>query len=103
MADRLAGPVSQSSTVKPTLPMGVITLYVIVVGSQGFLCPCTARSVSHQSVYPTIWGSDRSVYRTAPYIYLADWIATVNRSGGMACPAARSSLPGSFPTKLHNR
>ncbi|GFR98012.1 hypothetical protein ElyMa_002759800 [Elysia marginata] len=35
MADRLMGPVSQSSAVKPTLPMGVITSYVIVVYGQG--------------------------------------------------------------------
>ncbi|GFR59273.1 hypothetical protein ElyMa_003500800 [Elysia marginata] len=35
MADGLAGPVTQSSAVKPALPMGIITSYVIVVGAQG--------------------------------------------------------------------
>ncbi|GFR74544.1 hypothetical protein ElyMa_003896100 [Elysia marginata] len=34
MAGGLTGPVSQSSAVKPTLPMGVITSYVIAVGAQ---------------------------------------------------------------------
>ncbi|GFR59337.1 tubulin alpha chain [Elysia marginata] len=38
MADRLTGPVSQSSAVKPTLPMGFITSYVIVFGAQGLYC-----------------------------------------------------------------
>ncbi|GFR93118.1 transposase [Elysia marginata] len=33
----VTGPVSQSPAVKPTLPMGVITSYVIVVGAQS---PC---------------------------------------------------------------
>ncbi|GFS10603.1 hypothetical protein ElyMa_003065600 [Elysia marginata] len=37
MADGLAGPVSQSSAVKPTLPTVVITSNVIVVGAQGAL------------------------------------------------------------------
>ncbi|GFS21851.1 hypothetical protein ElyMa_006935400, partial [Elysia marginata] len=34
MAHGLAGPVSQSSAVKPALPMGVIMSYVVVVGAQ---------------------------------------------------------------------
>ncbi|GFR83593.1 arginase [Elysia marginata] len=34
MAYRLTGPVNQSSAVKPTLSIGVITSYVIVVGAQ---------------------------------------------------------------------
>ncbi|GFR67200.1 hypothetical protein ElyMa_005577800 [Elysia marginata] len=38
MADWLAGPVSQSSALKPTLHMGVITSYFIVVGAQGLQC-----------------------------------------------------------------
>ncbi|GFR63624.1 hypothetical protein ElyMa_005487200 [Elysia marginata] len=36
MADGLTEPVSQSSAVKRTLPMGIITSYVIVVGVQDF-------------------------------------------------------------------
>ncbi|GFR63305.1 hypothetical protein ElyMa_001892100 [Elysia marginata] len=35
MADGLAGPVSQSSAIKPKLPVGVITSHVIVVSAQG--------------------------------------------------------------------
>ncbi|GFR84644.1 hypothetical protein ElyMa_006006300 [Elysia marginata] len=35
MADGLTYAVSQSSAVKPTLPMGVITSYVIAVVAQG--------------------------------------------------------------------
>ncbi|GFR63455.1 hypothetical protein ElyMa_000156100 [Elysia marginata] len=35
MAGGLWGPVNQSSAVKPTLPMGVITSYIIVGGAQG--------------------------------------------------------------------
>ncbi|GFR70425.1 hypothetical protein ElyMa_005653100 [Elysia marginata] len=35
MADGLTGPVSQTSAVKPTVPMGVMTSYVIVFDAQG--------------------------------------------------------------------
>ncbi|GFS01688.1 hypothetical protein ElyMa_001104100 [Elysia marginata] len=38
MADGLTGSVSQSSAVKPTLPMGVVTSYVMVVCSLGLRC-----------------------------------------------------------------
>ncbi|GFS16609.1 hypothetical protein ElyMa_006801300 [Elysia marginata] len=45
MADRLTKLVSQSSVVKPTLPVGVITSHVIVVGAQASIYNRTA--VSH--------------------------------------------------------
>ncbi|GFR95113.1 hypothetical protein ElyMa_002684400 [Elysia marginata] len=35
MADGLTAPVSQSSAVKPTLPTGIVTSCVFVVGAQG--------------------------------------------------------------------
>ncbi|GFS05898.1 hypothetical protein ElyMa_001210900 [Elysia marginata] len=38
MADGLTGPISQSSALKPALPMGVITSHVIVARAQGLHC-----------------------------------------------------------------
>ncbi|GFR80853.1 hypothetical protein ElyMa_000590800 [Elysia marginata] len=49
MADELTGPASQSSALKPTLRMGVIRLYVIVVGAQG---PHHSDNVAHSSARP---------------------------------------------------
>ncbi|GFR64544.1 hypothetical protein ElyMa_003633800 [Elysia marginata] len=42
MADGITGPVSQSSAVKPSLTMGAIVSYVIVVGAQD-ACPSENR------------------------------------------------------------
>ncbi|GFR65307.1 hypothetical protein ElyMa_000200400 [Elysia marginata] len=55
--DGLNRPVSQSSAVKPTLPMSVITSYVIVVGTQGLYCVLLkSRTEDHVlSLIPCLW------------------------------------------------
>ncbi|GFS20914.1 hypothetical protein ElyMa_006910500 [Elysia marginata] len=71
MADGQTGSVSQSSAVKPTLPMGAITSYVIIVRAQGYMTQGDAPAAKALRL-PCQPGDDCRFHQNCKHLYKED-------------------------------